>query len=214
MKKIAIYRSIFGGYDKVLPVKYQDEADSYLFTDRMPEEKGYNVIIRSEPANNLRRKSRIYKMQPWKYLPEYEYYIYLDGNIEILQSPKMLIRKYLKRYDIAAFKHPWRNCIYDEIDICREIRYVTPEAAREVFEFMIQEDYPRNNGLAENGVILWRNTPQVKEFGKKWHELYTRFAERDQFYFCYVAWKLGIKYNVMIDNIRNNPINFKWLGHL
>ena len=116
MKNIAVYTVIFGGYDDINPVKkaYKDEADFYLFTDRPIKAKDYR-IIQVEPDNeNLRRASRLYKINPHLFFPDYKYTIYIDGSIEMLISPKKAVNKYLKGSDVAVHKHPYRDCIYDE----------------------------------------------------------------------------------------------------
>lgn len=215
MNDIAIFRSIFGDFDDLLPVKniYRDEADFYLVTDKIKTDE-YTVINIVPQTKKPRRESRRAKLCPHLFLPDYEYYIYLDGSVQILDSPRHLIKKYLRDYDIAVLKHPWRDCIYQELTVCAEKGYVGKANAEKHKQFLRSEGYPENNGLTENGVILRRNTDRIQHFGEFWAEIYYQFTQRDQHSFCYCAWKMNIKYNLIINDIRNRfPMEFKYHEH-
>jgi len=209
MSKIAVYRAIFNNWDNVLPIRYK--VDHYLFTDNLKADK-YKIIT-VDPGEHFRRANRKYKMQPFDFLPSYDYYIYLDGSIDILYSPRKLIKMFLKDCDIAVLKHPWRSCIYDEIEECINLGYIDTNKGRKQREFLINKGYPRRNGLTENGVILWRNTELNQRFGREWYKFYMHFTQRDQLSFGYIAWRMGVKYKAIEDNIRRKPVYFKYIEH-
>lgn len=213
MGKIAIIRSVFGGYDNILPALRGRGIDNYIFTNNDIDVTGYNIIKIENPLKNQRRESRRYKMQPWNHVPGYNYYIYLDGSIEMLADPKRLIRKYLKGFDLAVLKHPWRNCIYAEAKECERMGYVNNDKLNKQISIIKKERYPKNNGLTENGVMIWRDTAKNREFGKAWWEFYQKHTQRDQLSFCYIAWKYNLEYNLIEDNIRREPIMFKYVEH-
>lgn len=215
MNKIAVFRTLFGDADNVLPVKEDDkrQADFYLFTDQDVKTDDYSVI-NVTALGNKRRLSRKYKISVEKYLPMYQYWIYLDASIEMMISPRKAIEKYLNNYSIAVLKHPWRDCVYDEMKECLRIG-VSNQALTEAQDRAYKRiGYPEHNGLTENGVLIRRNVPSVIEFNRMWQLLYDLYAERDQFSFCVAAWRLGIKYEMIIDNIRNEPKEFKYYPHL
>lgn len=215
--RIAVYTTIIGDFDRPNPINepYAKEADFYLFTNADIKLNNYNIIKISAEDDNPRRYSRKFKMCPHRYLPDYDYWIYLDGNIELLESPKRLIKKYLHGgYEIAVLKHPWRNCIYEEFDQCVNLGYVPEAQAEKQMQLIKDEGYPKDNGLTENGVMLRRNTELISNFGNHWLEFYNQHTQRDQLSFCYIAWKLKIKYNLIPNDIRNKyPMEFKWKNH-
>lgn len=213
--RIAVYRSIFGKFDELLPVNplHKKEADFYLFTDTL-ESDDYTVVKLETKSDNLRRESRRVKLCPHQHFEGYDYYIYLDGSVEMLESPQFLIKKYLRKHDIAVLKHPWRDCVYKEIDACIKHGYIGKVNGEKQRAFLKAEGYPENNGLTENGVILRRDTEQIRGLGEYWYRIYQRYTQRDQLSFCYCAWILQIKYKLIINDIRNRyPMEFKYHEH-
>ena len=215
--KIAVYTSMIGNFDKIppLPEQFRDEADYYIFSDQDIKDTGYKLIkIKPEMKNN-RRQSRIYKLNPHIYLPQYKYTIYLDSCIELLASPKILVKKYLKGYDIAAHDHPWRDCIYNEAEACLRVGFIGEKNKKRQVEFLRKEGYPEHNGLFENGVLIRRNNEKMKELSELWYSIYNEYTQRDQLSFCYCLWKLGIKCNTIQNDLRfGNSTEFKYKGHL
>lgn len=220
MKDIAVYTVIMGKFDSLIPVKeeFKDEADFYLFTNLDVTDRGYNVIKINPTNKNLRRESRKYKISYYKYLSQYKYTIYLDGSIEMLISPKEAIKKYLNGADIAAHKHPWRDCIYKEARECWRIGYIGEVNYKRQIEFLRSQKYPEENGLTENGVLIRRNTTDMMRLADLWQRIYDDFTQRDQLSFCYCCWKLNIKYNIIQGIIRKRkdqePTEFKLHEHL
>ncbi len=203
--KIAVYVTLFGEKDslKKIPEEVRGEADYFLYTDCITESQDYKIIHVDLNGENPRRLSRRYKLSPHKYLPEYDYHIYLDASIDIRVSPEYMINKYLTNHDIAVLKHPWRDCVYMEMRECLRINVADWDKTHEQARFYRYVKYPENNGLTENGVIIRRNTYIIREFNEFWEFMYYSFSERDQFSFCYCAWRMNLQYNIIPNNIRD-----------
>lgn len=213
--KIAVYVTLFNDFDslKEIPEEYRDEASYFLFTDCIDESDDYD-IIHIEGGKNARRLSRQFKIYPFHFIPNYDYYIYLDATISLRASPILLVEKYLKDYDIAVLKHPWRDCIYDEMNECQRLGISDIELTNKQREYYLSLGYPEHNGLTENGVMLRRDNSSIREFSLRWLGLYKQYAERDQFSFCYVAWEKGIKYNIIPNDIRGEGKEFHFIDHV
>ena len=215
--KIAVYTTIFGEYDKLIRPEFKKEADFFLFTDTDIKTDDF-IVYRFPQAKNPRRESRKYKINPHIYLPTYDYTIYLDGSISMMISPREAVEKYLNGFDIAVHLHPWRDCIYDEIRVCAKFNLVKKEVAERQLEFIKSKGYPEHNGLTENGVIIRRRSEAMKQLSQQWQVMYDRFTQRDQLSFCYVCWRLGIRYNIINNSLREMrgliPTEFKLYNHV
>lgn len=203
--KIAVVVTLFGNYDtlKPIPAEFRDEAYYFLITDCVTESADYVIIPVDSTGKNLRRLSRDYKIRPFDHVPGFDYYIYLDASIELLTSPRRLVKKYLADHDIAVLKHPWRDCVYTEMRECIRIGITDWDVTHEQARYYRAMRYPENNGLTENGIIIRRNNKIIREFSEFWYFIYQSFAERDQFSFCYSAWRMNVRYNLIPNNIRD-----------
>ena len=91
--KFAVYTVITGGFDELKqPLAVDDRFDFIVFSDREIQDSGVwevrlinqsiNQSMLSLPADN-RQKSRLPKIRPDIFLPDYEATLYIDGNIRI-----------------------------------------------------------------------------------------------------------------------------------
>jgi len=213
--KIAVYTTIVGLYDmpKAVNPEYLKEADFFLFADMMGTNLGYKSIAIKKTENSPRVESRRYKIMPHKCLPGYDYYIYLDGSIELLESPSVLIEKYLKTKDIALFRHRWRETHFEEFYYCFYWKPDLREKMDLMMKFFLTEGVPENLFLTENGVILRKNTPEINELNEYWWMIYRMFAERDQLSLPYCCWKKNIVYHFMEGDLTTTK-EFKLYEHI
>ena len=78
-----------------------------------------------------KKLSRIYKILPHIYLPEYDHSLYIDGNFKIIGDVEEYINQYSNNASMLCFKHPQRTCIYDEAEICIKLKKDSPDQIRE-----------------------------------------------------------------------------------
>tara|TARA_R110000803_G_scaffold185179_6_gene247548 strand:- start:425 stop:1630 length:1206 start_codon:yes stop_codon:yes gene_type:complete len=152
------------------------------------------------------------KWKFWEYGIDSEFSMWVDGSIYPLAAPEEYI-KLLGDADIALFQHPWRDCIYDEIDETLKLGFDLPEIALPMKERFLKAGYPAHNGLGETGVMIRRNTPLVKQFCKAlWKEIAAN-SHRDQLAFNYVLSKFKkLKVLYMPPSVRTHPM-FKMINH-
>lgn len=135
--------------------------------------------------------------------------------MRLLVPLEELIDKYLGEHDIAFFKHPLRDCIYEEAEVCRQL------LLDDVFimEFQMNKykkmGYPEHNGLIDGSIILRRHTKKIAELNTEWQRQCTSGSRRDQLSFNFVAWKLGIPYQIMegLNHVGTNAY-FETIPHL
>lgn len=213
--KIAVYTVIVGLYDMIKPIKteFLQDADFFLFSDIMGTNPGYKTISISKTHEDSRVESRKYKMLPNRYLPGYDYYLYLDGTMELLASPRKLVEKYLQDKNIAIFNHPYRKTLFEEFYYCYFWKPEIRKNMEEMMQFFLTEGVPEATPLTENGVILRRNTEETRTLDGFWWNIFEKFPTRDQLSLPYCLWKLGVGYNEF-DGLSVDSNEFKLYKHI
>ena len=151
----------------------------------------------SDPTYENRRNAKVYKILPFAFLPDYDYYFWVDSTHILDANPVEVIDTYLKDTDIAVFKHPERDCIYIEGNFVKQIGFDHSNLLEEQLDFYENMCYPSHNGLYELPVRVQRNTNLTQCMGWKWWEQICMFSSRDQISFPFVCHQLGIKPSIL-----------------
>lgn len=193
---ITVITSICGGKDGLFEGNKKGDAKWYAFLDHtmMKASSDWKIYPAYIRFSSPRRNSRVPKILSHQFC-DTKYSIWIDGNIKLLVTPEYLVDKYLKDHDIAVFKHPNRNCIYDEAMVCAKARLDDPEVIIEQVAKYEKEGFPKKNGQGECGMIIRRHTPKIEMFNNLWWSEYCRHSVRDQISFMYAVDKLGIRVN-------------------
>lgn len=216
MKK-AVYCSITGSYDDIpQPVHIAPDWDYYLFVapdSTLPDRLGvWKVRRMGFGLENTRMLSRFPKLQPHEVLPDYDWTLWIDGNITILDSSltdmaDVAIQSGAHEY--YGVTHPLRDDVAEEaLIVYRAKRCTFVQAFRALRFLYCKEKYPRHAGLLENNLILRHNTRQIREFDNLWWELLQKYPPRDQFTGGYCLAKCGITAGGLLPegcNARNFP---------
>jgi len=212
--KIAIYTCVTAAKDSIKEDQNREGADLILFTDQPPAESAWEVRPAPDIFRDPRRSSRIPKLLAHQYLPGYDFSLWIDGSIRLLAPVRDLIDRYLGRADIAFFRHPLRDCIYEEAAACAEQRLDDPSLIAAQVAQYVGEGYPPHNGLNEGGVILRRHTPDIETFNNAWWSELCRYSRRDQLSLNYILNRLGIRPALFPGTIGDNPGIVAYEGHL
>jgi hypothetical protein len=214
-----IYTSVFGGYDKVA----------------MQKSKGWDWKCFSED-NSLslyednNRNAKRFKILPHRYFEDYEYSVFIDGNMTVRGNLDKLIEKYLSDANVAFFSHnnnnlDARNSAYDEaqtiFDLGEKNMKISPDRGILNYKdnpYVIQKQmeryrilrYPANDGLITGMVILRRhNEKDCIETMEDWWTEIKYNSKRDQLSFNYCAWKNDLKFNYMDGDSRDNEYFYR-----
>jgi hypothetical protein len=205
--KIVVYTAIIGGYDKLNEPKFISEGCDYIcFTDNenLKSDIWKVIKINSTSCNNI-RTARKYKILPHKYLSEYEYSIWVDGSMNIIGDISDLVKNKMGHSNMIYFKHPWRNCIYDEVKACIKLNKDNPEVIKNQIRRYQIDGFKRKQGLIASGIIVRKhNEKEVIDLMEAWWKEVSQFSIRDQLSFNYVAWKKKSKYKLINKYINNN----------
>lgn len=220
MNKIVVYTCITGNYDTLAPVRNPEPNVDFVFFTDNPKAKvvGWTTRPIPEILKNLSnvKKQRLIKICPHKYLPEYEYSIWQDGNIILRYSPTKLVEK-LKADDHCMLirKHPIRKCIYDEERAVLRAKRDRPEVTNPQMERYREEGFPKKFGLVESCIIVREDhVPECEQLMLDWSNELLQGSHRDQLSFNYVCWKNNIDYGILNDTYENHALFTKSRKHL
>jgi len=200
-KDITVVTAIAGGKDtlKKQPeykgVKYVAFVDEDVKDEQWETHKVCDKF--SEPVMN----AKIHKILTHKYI-DTPYIMWIDGSVTLKTDPHELI-KVLGDKDIAAFKHPGRDCVYDEAEACVQLGKGKVEELAEQVKNYAKEMYPANNGLFELTAFFRRNDKKINDIFEKWWVEITRYSNRDQISFPYVLGKTN--YAIIQGSVEKDP---------
>ncbi len=224
MQKIVVYTAIFGGKDALIePLFTSPDIDFVCFTDSKFE--SINWQIRETPLEGPDpvRFARKHKVLAHKLFPEYEYSIWVDGNIIVRGDVHKLLDKVLANSNMAVYDHAYtkpdsRDCIYEEarvlIEMSKGPKYKDdPELIQSQVARYKAEGYPEHAGLISSMELIRRhNSPDVvKVMEDWWHEIETG-SRRDQLSFNYATWKNKFEPTIIHEDSRNNEF-FGYSAH-
>jgi hypothetical protein len=188
MPKGVIYTSIFGNYDELIEPHDVNFRLSYVcFTDNEKLKSDVwdiRVIEPKVPGDN-NRSARYVKINAHEFLPDFDYSMYIDGNMRLLKTPNIL--SMLDGYKLVMVGHPTRDCVYKEASICAAIGKDSPEAIASQVQAYREYGFPNHGGLYETGFHLKRhNDTEVIDRFKCWWEQIETYSFRDQLSFPFV----------------------------
>ena len=211
-----VFTAIVNDFEPIKDGQNTHGADFVIFTDTPHKSTVWRQLSATNLFTDSRRNARWHKANSLIQFPNYEYTIWLDGSMEMKTNALWLVDNYMQDYDIAVFKHPLRDCLYDEAQVVvskgKECRSILD---RQLDRYR-NEGYPSHNGLGETKCVIRRNTPQVKYFEMLWNHELVNFSKRDQCSLNYCVWKSGIRINYLPVQIENHEAiypNFNYIKH-
>jgi len=192
--KSIVYTCIFGKHDALKDIKIKDPNWEYIcFTDQDFEKTNWQIKKIPKELNNLddSRKARAIKILPHLFLEPYEECVWLDGNIEIINSVELFINKEVGRQQhiLSIAKHPHRICVYQEEQAVLKYLKDDPDIVKKQIQKYRDENYPTNWGLVQSGLIYRKNNDKIISLCNTWWNEVLHHSKRDQLSFNYTFWK-------------------------
>lgn len=177
-------------------------ADYYAFVDRFTPVKTWQQLplhrFSTDPVYGPRRDAKLPKMLGWLLVPGYDYYIWQDSVMEVRADPQRLVSIYLRgNVDMALWRHPERDCVYDEIQAVIDQSKDDPAQAQAAGHWLRSQDYPEHNGLFEMSSFVYPNSRKVQQAMLAWWELVCKLSSRDQITWPYVLHSHRLRYNCL-----------------
>ncbi len=206
--RIAVVTALAGYRDDLQDPEVRfDSADYIAFVDSPEKHRSDVWDVRQLPTGwSLdekyadRRHAKLPKILPDLVLPNHDFSVWVDANIELTTDPLELCRRFLidPGADLAAFPHRDRDCSYAELLMAR---IAAVDHRRNLA--MVRREYrsrrlERCRGLFELPVILRRHGELSNRFGLCWWELICRLSSRDQLSFPLAV----LKTEIVVETIR------------
>jgi len=195
MKKFVIYTGVFGKpcRSRIPSISSQD-YDAICYTDIEIENDFYKVKpFHKSDLDPVRRNRFVKIMIPDELFDNYEYSLYIDYKHPLKVDFNWLMKCLGNKYDFLVSKHPKRNCIYEEGDVCLAKGKGDRIEILDQLELYRSKGYPKNNGLYANYWIFRRHTTQLKEIMAIWWKHVLNYSHRDQLSLPYILWENNYK---------------------
>ena len=213
--KKVIYTCVTGNYEPLDdPFAISDGYDYVCFTNSNIKSDVWEIRPIPEELRVFTevKKQRCIKINPHKYLPEYELSIWVDGSIKLLKDVNSFVEKKCSG-DSSIFipRHPQRNCIYDEMTACIKQKKDTEENIAPQRKRYKEEKFPENYGLVQSNIIVRKHNDAgcIKLMDCWWNEL-KNGSHRDQLSFNYAMWKNSDVPVTYLDKTTCNSEYFRW----
>jgi hypothetical protein len=210
--KIAVYTSVIGDRDSVRDDQVWGDCPWYAFVDQRCKGGEWNDMPAYDRFASPRRNSRAPKLLAHQFL-DCDYSIWLDANVALKVPPEQIVSEFLAGHDIAVFKHPERDCLYEEAKTCAVHRLDDPEAIIEQAKKYEDAGFGKKRGLGECNVIVRRHTPRVARFNESWWAEWCRGCVRDQISFPFALDQAGLSCNFVAPSARAGHPYFDWRPH-
>ena len=210
-----VYSCVTNGYDKISKPLI-NSCDYILFSDDDSKKNINDWQIKKIAKKTQSFKgniiNRYYKMHPFEFLSEYDFSIYIDGNVQTISDMKTLCELAKKsKSGIAMHEHSSRNCVYLEADACIVSKRGNKVKIKEQVDRYKKEKFPQNFGLFEATIIVVDlHNPMAKKILSEWYDEFLKSESgRDQLSFPYVLWKNGLTkkdIGILGNNLLSNPM--------
>lgn len=194
-----IYTCIIGDSDNVLEPNHITPGWDYVcFTNNKNLSSKYWTIKPFTKLYDNNRAAIHIKVNPDKYLPEYDLSVWVDGNISVNIDLDEFVESHLHTNSVLAISmHPDRNCVYEEIEAGRLMKTDSLSMLNFYNDKLKREKYPEQNGMVQSNIIIRKhNDIKLIEFSKRWWQNILSFSKRDQLSFNYVMYNFPISYNL------------------
>ncbi|XP_057966412.1 probable hexosyltransferase MUCI70 [Malania oleifera] len=191
------------------------------------------VLLKHPPYDEPRRNGKVPKILTHRLFPRAQYSIWIDGKMELIVDPLLILERYLWRgkHTFAIAQHKHHRSIYEEADaIKRRKRYARPliDLHMKIYRYEGMESWsPMKKTISdvpEGAIIIREHTALNNLFSCLWFNEVNLFTPRDQLSFGYVVYRLGglfkffmfpnCEYNslfVLHPHIREHSSKIEWV---
>ncbi|KAL1812261.1 hypothetical protein ACET3Z_022326 [Daucus carota] len=174
------------------------------------------VLVKHPPYDEPRRNGKVPKILTHRLFPQAQYSIWIDGKMELIVDPLLMLERYLWRgkHTFAIAQHKHHRDVYEEADANkRRKRYARPLIDLQMKIYRYEGMEPWNPGkssvsdVPEGAIILREHTALNNLFSCLWFNEVNLFTPRDQLSFGYVVYRLkGLFKFFMFPNCEYNSI--------
>ncbi|KAI8533207.1 hypothetical protein RHMOL_Rhmol11G0279300 [Rhododendron molle] len=158
------------------------------------------ILLKHQPYDEPRRNGKVPKILTHRLFPQAQYSIWIDGKMELIVDPLLVLERYLWRgkHTCAIAQHKHHHSIYEEADANkRRKRYARPliDLQMKIYLYEGMEPWsPKKKTISdvpEGAIIIREHTALNNLFSCLWFNEVNLFTPRDQLSFGYVVYQLG-----------------------
>ncbi|GFZ00490.1 similar to Sept9 [Actinidia rufa] len=158
------------------------------------------ILLKHPPYDEPRRNGKVPKILTHRLFPQAQYSIWIDGKMELIVDPLLILERYLWRgkHTFAIAQHKHHHSIYEEADANkRRKRYARPliDLHMKIYRYEGMKPWSPNKKTAsdvpEGAIIVREHTALNNLFSCLWFNEVNLFTPRDQLSFGYVVYRLG-----------------------
>ncbi|XP_052723718.1 probable hexosyltransferase MUCI70 isoform X1 [Vigna angularis] len=174
------------------------------------------ILLKDPPYDEPRRNGKVPKILTHRLFPEAQYSIWIDGKMELIVDPLLILERYLWRgkHTFAIAQHKHHRSIYEEADANkRRKRYARPliDLHMKIYYYEGMKPWSSNkktiSDVPEGAIIIREHTSMSNLFSCLWFNEVHLFTPRDQLSFGYVAYRLGESFKYfMFPNCEYNSL--------
>ncbi len=183
-----------------VPKAYQLEGDAMAL-----------VTEDARPTHSQARKeSRRIKLHAPPATPPDATMLWLDASLRPKPGLLEKVKWWLDHHDVALFRHPFRDCAYEETDECVRRKKLDPRIGAEIKSALALNSLPKHWGLWACGAIAWKG--ECKPLRDAWWHWTQATGYRDQ-----IALPLALRqsgYRDKLFTVEENIYDFfEWTPH-
>lgn len=174
------------------------------------------ILLKNQPYDEPRRNGKVPKILTHRLFPQARYSIWIDGKMELIVDPLLMLERYLWRgkHTFAIAQHKHHRNVYEEADSNkRRKRYARPliDLHMKIYYYEGMEPWSSSKGIVsdvpEGAIIIREHTTINNLFSCLWFNEVDLFTPRDQLSFGYVVYRLGSAFRFfMFPNCEYNSI--------
>jgi len=212
--KICVYTSLIGNYEELneQPIAQSSKVPFICFTDDASL-KSDSWQIRSNQKYfeaDFVRSQRVFKLQPHKYLPDYDFSIYIDNSIILKATPEDILNKIKTDSGFSLFKHNSRDSVMDEFLEVLRLGYDDQSRIFEQLNHYILFHPEVLNEAPFLGGILFRkhSDKRIQSMLDVWYGHVLRYSRRDQ-----LSLNLAFKMSNIVPDVIHESIRESWFHY-
>lgn len=196
-----IYTAIMGKVDKLSDAPRLKDVNFTCHTDSTINAKNYRIIQEKVGANNW-LESRRFKILSHHYY--WENSLWIDGRVEVNKNIVEFLDSH-SNHDFTVFRHPYSNSIQEEAQRCLSAGILKDsKLVGQQLKTYVEEGF-KDHQLMAGGIILRKNSAELKLINELWWKELNKFPTRDEISLPYILWKLNLKVNLVDLDVFENP---------
>lgn len=140
-------------------------------------------VYTEDKLGNPHYSSRLYKILSHVYDPS-EWSVYVDADIFLPDGMDEKLIEEVKQSGklVGVFRHPWRDCVYEEVEEIIRLGKDTQENVESFVNWARTVGHPEHSGLAACGVLV-RDNGLCQKWNEAWWLALCTESKRDQLSF-------------------------------